>query len=215
MTGLWALAKSWLVPLLLSVFAVGGGFGLGYWAGDHNRNNAWLAKQAKVERQAKADYEAEVKRGNDASGAFLVEHQAMQSNFQNLTEKFNGLSKRVPLVVAGRPDACSTRADRVDAQRSPKLQPGPQALDGSEPAGAASPVLTAGAVWMWNSALTGTDQPAGACGSLDTTEAACAAATTATIDDAWANHKTNAQLCAEDRLAHQHLIDFLPPRKPQ
>ena len=62
---------------------------------------------------------------------------------------------------------------------------------------------------MWNSALTGTDQPAGACGAANTATPACAAATSLTTADAWDNHTFNAQLCAEDRLAHQRLIDFL------
>jgi hypothetical protein len=62
---------------------------------------------------------------------------------------------------------------------------------------------------VWNSALKGTDQPSGACGAADPTAAACAAATTATLDDAWDNHVANAQACAANRLAHQSLIDFV------
>jgi hypothetical protein len=173
-----------------------------YWAGDHNRNNAWLAKQASVERDAHAKYEAEVMRGNDAFGAFLVEHQAMQGKFENLTEKFNELGKRAPLLAA----------------RSPGVVCGPAPGEAEMGVAAVPDVgapdrLTTGAVWMWNSALTGTDQPSGACGLADTSQAACAAATTATVDDAWANHKTNAQLCAEDRLVHQRLFDYLTSRK--
>lgn len=202
MTG---LAVRWLTGLHVIVLMLAGA----YWAGDHNRNNAWLAKQAKVERYAHDKYVREVERGDAAVKASVAEYQAMQNNFQNLTEKFNGLSKRVPLVFAGRGGACRTGADPLGA--APLGQPPlrPETLDGGELAGGGGDLLTRGAVWMWNSALTGTDQPSGACGLLDTTEAACAAATTLDLDDAWANHKTNAQLCAEDRLAHQRLIDFL------
>ena len=182
----------------------------GYWAGDHHRNNAWLAKQVKVERQAKADYEAEVKRGDAAVGVLVADARAMQSNFQNLTEKFNGLSKRVPLTTgaAGARGACAAGAGALGLDPGAQLQARPETLGGSQRDGD-SDLLTAGAVWMWNSALTGTDQPSGACGLADTSEAACAVATTLDLDDAWANHRANAQRCAEDRLAHQRLIDFL------
>ena len=175
-----------------------------YWAGDHNRNNAWLAKQAKVERQAKAEYEAEVKRGDAAVGVLVADARTLQSNFQNLTEKFNGLRKRAPLLAA----------------RSHGVVCGPGGGQAELGVAAVPDVgapyrLTAGALWMWNSALAGTDQPSGACGSLDTTEAACAVATTLDLDDAWDNHRTNAQRCAEDRLAHQRLIDFVKTRDAQ
>ncbi len=200
-----ALAVRLLGGLLLMLAVASGS----YWAGDHNRNNAWLAKQATVERDAHSKYEAEVKHGDEAVGSFVVEHQAMQSDFQNLTEKFNGLSKRVPLVVAdGARSACAAGASSLGLDPGAQLQPRPETLGSGERAGD-SPVLTAGAVWVWNSALTGTDQPSGSCGSLDTSEAACAVATSATLDDAWANHRTNAQACAENRLAHDRLIDFL------
>jgi hypothetical protein len=184
-----------------------------YWAGDHNRNNAWLAKQAKVERQAKVDYEAEVKRGDVAVGALVAEARTLQTNFQNLTEKFNGLSKRVPLVVAARTgSACAAGASPLGLDPGAQLQARPEALGGSE-RDSDSAVLTAGAVWMWNSALTGTDQPSGACGSADTSEVACAVATPIDLDDAWANHRANAQTCALNRLAHDRLIDFLTTKE--
>lgn len=209
----WLVA--WLKPYLLPLVAalVFGGAGLGYWAGDHNRNNAWLAKQAKTDAAAQKAYVAEVNRGQAASGAFIVEHQALQSDFQKLTEKFNGLSKRVPLLLAGGGGACADGANKLAPE--PKGQPPlrPEALDGSEPAGGGGPVLTAGAVWMWDSSLTGKDQPTGACSAANTTQAACAVATGVTLDDAWRNHTTNAKLCAEDRLVHQRLIDFLTRRE--
>lgn len=203
-----ALAVRWLAGLLCTLAVAAGS----YWAGDHNRNNAWLAKQAVVDRDAHAKYVAEVVRGDKAMGNLITEHQALQSNFQNLTEKFNGLSKRVPLVLVGGGSACATGPDSLGIGRLGKPRPQPEALDGRELSSGDGPRLTAGAVWMWNSALTGTDQPAGACGANDTTSAACAAATEATLDDAWANHRANAQTCAEDRLGHKSLIDFLNKR---
>lgn len=207
------LAMSWLVPLAISLFTFGSGFGLGYSLGDHNRNNAWLAKQAKVERDAHAKYEAEVVRGDTAVSNLITERQAMQGNFQKLTEKFNGLSKRVPIVVGA--DAagglrvhnyCDARAGDAGAKAIPDTRINDSVADSGG-------VLTAGAVWMWNSALAGQDQPAGACGLADTSDAACAAATTITLDDAWANHQANAEACAANRLAHERLIDFLKQRE--
>ena len=64
---------------------------------------------------------------------------------------------------------------------------------------------------MWNGALTGSDQAAGACGPAGPTEgadAACAQGSGLTLDDAWANHAANAQACAADRQRYQRLIDF-------
>lgn len=43
----------------------------GYLAGDHHRNNAWLAKQANAERQAKEKLQAAQVRGDDLSGKLL------------------------------------------------------------------------------------------------------------------------------------------------
>jgi hypothetical protein len=192
-----------LLIMMLTLVAV---LGMTFKAGDNYRNNAWLAKNAKVERDAHAKYEAEVKRGDDASGAFLVEHQAMQSDFQNLTEKFNALSKHTPLVVAAAPGVRSANGCGVGAVPP---EANAAANGGTDADVIPGGLLTAGAVWMWNSALTGTDQPSGACGSLDTSEAACAVATAIDLDDAWANHRANAQACALNRLAHDRLIDFL------
>ena len=203
-----AIALRWLAGLLVSLTMLAGA----YWAGDHNRNNAWLAKQAIAERAANKKYAAEVERGNAAAGEFIGEHQAMQSDFQNLTEKFNGLSKRIPLVVAVGGNACTAGSSRLLPERPGQPEVRPAAPAGNDLAGDAGPYLSAGAVWMWNSALTGTDQPAGACGAANTATSACAAATGATLDDAWANHTINAQQCAEDRLGHKGLIDFLNKR---
>ena len=65
---------------------------------------------------------------------------------------------------------------------------------------------------MWNGALTGSDQAAGACGPAGTAEgsdAACTEGSGLTLDDAWANHAANAQACAADRQRYQRLIEFL------
>ena len=88
---------------------------------------------------------------------------------------------------------------------------GPDERSAPAAAGDSSPVLTLAAVRMWNGALTGADQAAGACGPAGATEgsdAACAQGSGLTLDDAWANHAANAQACAADRQRYQRLIDF-------
>ena len=170
-------------------------------AGANHNEQKWLAKQATVERAAHSKYEAEVVRSDKAVGAFVADYQAMQSDFQTLTEKFNAFRKRGPIVVAGGAAFCP-----VDHGSTPAPDP----VNSDDLAG---PLLTAGAVWMWNSALTGKDQPANTCGAVDPTAPACAVATSITLDDAWDNHATNAQICAEDRLFHQRLIDLLKQRE--
>jgi hypothetical protein len=65
---------------------------------------------------------------------------------------------------------------------------------------------------MWNGALHGRDQAAGACGLAGApggADAACAQGSGLTLDDAWANHRTNAMTCAADRLRLNQLIDYL------
>ncbi|TAG44306.1 MAG: hypothetical protein EAZ30_17340 [Betaproteobacteria bacterium] len=176
-------------------------------AGANHNEQKWLAKQAKVERDAHAQYQAEIKRGEEAAATYLADAVLLRGKFTDLKEKFDGLKKRIPLAVgAAGGSVCGV---------GPALLQAPPVAGEGGTVNAAPLVLTAGAVWMWNSSLAGADQPAGACSAVDTTEAACAVATHITLDDAWASHATNAQICAENRLAHQRLIDFLNQREPR
>lgn len=188
-----------LAALVLLLIAAGAG----YWAGDRQRDNAWQAKQTQVVRDAHQKYQEEVKRGNEAAGHFLAELGQQEDRYAGLEIKFEALRKRVPLLV---PPAASQA-------------PAPAA------GGAAAapplcinflvrPELSLAAVWMWNSALAGTDVPAGACGADAATEEACAAGAGLSIADAWANHTVNAQSCAADRLRLERLIDYLEHRPP-
>lgn len=188
--------------LILFSLAFGGGF----LAGADYKNDQWLSKQAKVEREAHVTYEAEVKTDNAAARSYLTDNRSLQTDYQALKEKFNALKKRTPLVAinpavpgnTGQP-GCVSEAPVGEVDNGGRVD---SALH-----------LSTGAVWMWNSALTGKDQPAGECSALDPTSPACAAATDITIDDAWDNHTVNAQICAENRLAHQRLIDLLKQRE--
>lgn len=203
------IALRWLAGL--AVFA--GVFAAGYWRGDVARDNAWMAQNLQIERAAAQKYQAEVVRGDKAVGAYAVESQTLQTQFIDLTEKFHALRKRIPLVAksAARVPDGDASFGRAGACSSPPLvQP---AAAGRDDAVDAGPALTAGAVWMWNSALAGSDQPANTCGLADPTAPACAVETSVTLDDAWDNHTGNAQACAENRLAHQRLIDFVQQRE--
>lgn len=200
---------SWSVGLAL-MLAWGG---VGYYAGDHNRNNAWLAKQATQERAHRLAVEAEVLRGQSAARASIAEAQALQQSYMVLKEKFDEFTSRGPIVVwrngggavfAGGAVPGSAVAPAREPEGSGGSGPGAVADDAGTFVG-----LSAGAVWMWNSALTGTDSPAGACGAADPTAPACALDAGLGLEAAWANHATNAKTCALDRLRHQRLIDFV------
>lgn len=206
---------SWLLGPALVLLAGGAG----YLAGDHDRNNAWLAKQALVERQAREDLDKEVRRGQAAATSYVQAHQAMQTQFETLEGKFNELRTRGPLVVyrvgnaraVGVPSAGASATAPV--YRAGVGAPAPAELDAGAGTslGAAGPAvgLSLGAVWMWNSALAATDMPAGACGAADTAHPACAADAGIDLAAAWANQAVNAKSCALDRLRYQRLIDFL------
>lgn len=205
--------KSIAGELLIGLLAIMAAAAFGYSQGAKHNEQKWLTNQAKVERSARADYDEQARLGEVAAANYLKETRALTGQFNDLTEKFNVLRKRVPLVVASRPVVCvrdlriGRSEDHVPGEAP--ARPNPEQAGLGDGTGAAGPVLTAGAVWMWNSALTGTDQPSGACGAADPTAAACAAATPITLDDAWDNHIANAQACAATRLAHQRLIDFV------
>lgn len=198
------IALRWLAGL--AVFA--GVFAAGYWRGDVARDNAWQALTAKTERAAATQYRAEVARGDKAVGDLRTFARAQTERYTQLTGAFNDLRRnRIPLAIdrAAR-IACNAALDGAGA-------PGLRAPDGSGAAGDSGLRLSAGAVWMWNSALAGSDQPVNTCGLADPTAPACAVETSVTLDDAWDNHTGNAQACAENRLAHQRLIDFVQQRE--
>lgn len=196
-----ALAGRLLAGLINVIVLVG----LGYWWGDHSRDNAWLAKQATVEHDAHAKYEAEVERGQKAAGNYLTDLLDKEDRYAELEKKFEHVRQSVPLLV---PPSAAPAPEATGAGPEPHQPPGPGINV------AIRPELSLGAVWMWNSALAGADVPAGACGADAATAQACAAGSGLTTADAWDNHETNAKSCAEDRLRHQRLIDYLEGRKP-
>jgi hypothetical protein len=198
-----SLAGELLVGLL-TIIAV---FFLGYSQGAKHNEQKWQANQAKVERSARADYDAQAKRGEAAAAQYLADNRALQTQFNNLTEQYHALRKHTPMVSASRSCAGAGSAGHQPGDTPQARAANTLGQDGA--ADSATPLLTAGAVWVWNSALAGADQPTGTCSAADPTAAACAVETSLTLDDAWSNHIANAQACAANRLAHQRLIDFI------
>lgn len=211
------LLQGWAVVVVLMLSTAAGG----YWAGDHQRNNAWLARQAVQERAANAALKAEVERSQVAQQKYIDAAQALQISYQNLEVKFHELTERGPLVVyraaaaghvvggtGGAGAAPAAAAGHAVKAAGAGLELAGETRHGAADAGAGLG-LSLGAVWMWNSALFAADTAAGACSAADTASAACAVDSGLGLADAWANHAANARACATDRLRHQQLIDYL------
>lgn len=191
-----SLAQRALAGLILLAFACGGS----YWLGDHHRNNAWLAKQGEIVRKAHEKYEAEVERGNKAVGNYLDDLHAKELDYEALETRFKELRKSTPLVVRQVAECAAPAAAPEPATAAPGRV--------ERPAGAQLE-LSLGALRLWNSALTGRDAPAGACGTDAAAPGACALGAGRTLDDAWDNHAANAKRWNEDRLRCTRLIDYL------
>ncbi|MCM2340459.1 hypothetical protein [Rhodoferax sp.] len=201
--------NAFLPPWLIAAALAGA---LSFYGGFQYSDNAWQARQAKqVQAQAQA-LQAEVQRSHEAATKSIQEQLALQKSYTVLKEKFDVFSNRGPLVVlrnsAGAVCPAGVLPGGAVADEHPGDSQGSGPAGGGDSAGAAVS-LTAGAVWMWNSALAGTDAPAGACGAADPTSPACAVDAGVSIAAAWANHTANAQACAADRLRHQRLIDYV------
>jgi hypothetical protein len=194
-----------LLALALAVAALVAG---GYRWGASATANRFQADSNRAAIKAQERFDAELLRGQAAVASLTTERQVFAASYTHLQEQFHELSKRIPLVTRRAvPVAC-----RVDLAAGAVASPAEPQGAGAADVQRGVDVLSAGALWMWNSALAGTDQPAGACGAADTSEKACAADAGVTLDQAWRNHELNARLCAEDRLNHQRLIDFIRSR---
>lgn len=193
----WAgLVAGAVATLLLAAcaFAIHG-------AGRMQERAAWQQKEAQRATQLAQDLQAEYERGRAASAKYQLGASALHSSYLSLEGPTHDLRQRVSLVL---PPAVPERRARQTACAAPAAAPEPPA-DGPHR-------LSLAAVWMWNSALAGTDVPAGACGLADTSVEACAADSGLTVDDAWTNHDINARSCAADRLRYRALIEFLTER---
>jgi hypothetical protein len=209
--------KSITGELLIGLLAILAALTLGYTQGIKHNEQAHQADQAKVVLEAKKQYDAKQAEGEKDAAKYLADNRAFTTQFINLTEKFHALKQRVPLVIPSQHCAgfSSGLANIQKARRSADGPSQDRALrDVLDSANRSSILVTDGAAWMWNSALTGTDQPSGACSAANPTAAACAAETSLSLDDIWDNHTANAQACAANRLAHQALIDHIQKNQP-
>lgn len=205
-------------------------FGAGYWAGDSHRDDAWRAANAETARLGQQAYAAEVGRGKEAAAALqaeLIAKEARDAELDQLRSRVAALGsltvqRRAPRPVAAPQPAAgdasaSAAAPGCLALSDPIPGAAPAPNVGGSADDAAEPRLSLGAVWLWNSALTGTaDAPAGACRvDAATGQAAAACADDAGLDltDAWANQAANARACADDRLRYQRLIEYLQARE--
>lgn len=176
---------------------VAGGYVLGYSAAtDHAMKKAQAAE--KVAREA---YAQDLQRGQQASAELVAARAVQDARYNALQGTVDAIKKRTRILVGDVPAVPSPAGAASGSAQNPAADPGREQL-------------TAGAVWLWNSALAGADQRTGACGTADTSEASCAAATGITVGDAWDNHALNARQCADDRLNHQRLIDLVQRAHP-
>ncbi len=217
--------STFIPALLIALLSAGS-----YWAGDHHRNNAWLAKQVTEADANKKALDDEIERSRKAAETHLAEQQQLMKSYSTLEDKFNAVIQRGPLVVYRAAAAASgvvssgasggaSFVDAGNADKSEKSAGDGPGLAGTERSGAADLGadlgLSLGAVWVWNSALIGSDSPIGGCGATDTTGQTCAADSGISIEAAWQNHIDNAKSCAIDRLRHQRLIDYIQAHEPK
>ncbi|WP_208513532.1 hypothetical protein [Variovorax paradoxus] len=181
-------------------------------AGATRERLVWQGREAQRNAAAAEALRKEYERGRAASTRYQLDAGALQTRYLALEGISHELRQRVALVLP--PVTARDRPDRVPRGAQ---APAPLPHDAIEaappgPVGDDRHRLSLAAVWMWNSALAGTDVPAGACGSADTSDAACAADSGLAVDDAWDNQRLNARACAADRLRHAALIEFLTQR---
>ena len=203
------LAKTLVVALSLTVAYIMGG---GRAKADAAAHLAKLqqAQQAAIhqaQQRAAAD-------GASAVAALQTQLAAAQTHTQTLQERL----RHAPIVTA-RPSvrnvvAACNAPDAAAATRQPGAQAGAAAPAQSPPAlaggaGADDPGITLAAVSLWNSALAGSDMPAGACTADQPASEACAADAGVTFTALWQNHTTNAASCAQDRARFAALIALL------
>ena len=200
----------WIVPVLALLWGA-----FCFYGGYQYSDNAWQARQAQQLRAQTQALEAEQLRGQAAARQSIQEQQALQKSYTALKEKFDAyaITNRGPLVVwrDGVRAACATGVvpgGAVAPERQSEAQGGGGPSAVPDDAGAAIS-LSAGAVWMWNSDLTGIDAPVGACGAADPANPACAADAGVGIEAAWENHTENAQICASNRIRYQRLINYI------
>jgi hypothetical protein len=208
------MARAFAVLVAL-IAALAGGY---VWGG-HATRNAIAADTLTKLRQAQADTRKAEQRADDAAGAYLQEHLAQEQRYAQLDESNRQMARRVGLLAPGPVPACSVDPAGPAVATAEPHRPAPPPAGDRAPsvasAGPADPELSLRALWVWNSALTGADQPTGACspvGAPAGADTACAQGSGVSLEDAWANHTLNAKSCHEDRARYATLIRVLRER---
>jgi hypothetical protein len=206
-----AFVRSYWRAILAAVLLVAAGAWL-YSAGARHERNSWLAKAA-AQAQADAAAYATEARANDRFVRAAMNEQADLQDQLTAIRRITQNAKPFPILhsaVSAVPE-CGRAA--VPSADSRGLHEGQARVGGVDDRAV---VITLGAVWLWNAALTGQAAPAGAC-SIDAAtgqaSAACAGTSGISLDAAWDNHATNAATCALDRANHERLIDFINQRE--
>lgn len=114
--------------------------GAGYWAGDYNRNNAWLAKQTIAERKAKEQLQAAQARGDTLSSELLQQQDQIT---QLKTEKLHAISQ----VTTGR--TCLNGATLRLLDKAPGLSVSGLPAATSSPTAADERVATDTDIALW------------------------------------------------------------------
>lgn len=187
------LAAEFLIVLVIAIAAAG----FGHQVGKRNADNAWKAKEADRLQAERLEREAEFRRGDKASGELQAQLLRQRITNDELAKAFNAYKRQHPILARRSVGPAPAAGGQAPVATCDQVPPGD------------SPALSLGAVWMWNSALAGRDVPAGACGLADTSEGACAADSGISLEEAWDNQALNARICAEDRIRHQRLIDYI------
>lgn len=170
-----------------------------YHAGGRASDARWTAK---AQAQAVADaaaMQASFKEANQFAAKALTQQAQLNTQFATI----KGVRR-------------ATQNQFTLAAPAPVGTPAPTACPTMASAANTGPVLSLGAVWLWNAALSGQGADLGACridAATGQASAACAASSGLTLEAAWDNHAANAEGCATDRLRHQQLIDFLNQRE--
>jgi hypothetical protein len=197
-----AFVRNYWRAILVAVLLAAAGAWL-YHAGALHERAGWLNRQAQQQAADAQATTARIKEDNQFVAKATSAQAALQRQYDQLNGARHAAQQQFKLTVPA-----------VVAQCSPA--PGAPAQPASGPVVDPDPMLSLGAVWLWNSALSGSAAPAGACqfdAATGRASAACASASGLTLDAAWDNQATNAQACALDRANHQRLIDFINQRE--
>lgn len=212
MIAAWSLVKGLPWRFLAHVLAVVALVWFVYTQGVDKERGRWVARAVAQAQADAAAYQAKTKEDNQFASNALSAQAQLKDQFTTIekvrhaTKKQFNLALVPPLAVA---PACAPLV------ATPAAVAGTPAAPGADSDADRSPVLSLGAVWLWNAALTGQAAAAGACvidAATGQASTACAGSSGLDLDAAWDNHAANAQACALDRANHQRLIDFLKGR---